>query len=131
MRTPPARARLHGLDHRVVRPHAREQAIHDVLGIGHPEPRRDEVAELLLLDLAGLDPAQVAAGLLVAEELDEGVGLEPLGAAEGAERLEHVRRQHAAEIDQQALHPDSATSLRLLGQRGHPLVEEPEVGVVG
>ena len=86
-------------------------------------------AELVLVDLAGLDPAELGARLgITAEEVEEGLGLEPLVLAEAAEGLEDVRRQHAAEVDEQAMRSAHERGYleRRLGERRHALVEEPE-----
>ena len=72
-----------------------------------PELASDDRGELVLADLAGLQAAQVAARLLVgAEQVEEGVRVEPLAVAEVAEGLEHVGGQDATEVDQQGLHSE-------------------------
>jgi hypothetical protein len=65
----------------------------------------ESLGEPLLRKLAALERAHVLEGARVgAEQPLDRVGVEALVLAEGAERREHVRGQHAAEVDQQALH---------------------------
>ena len=64
------------------------------------------VIEVILGQLAALDAAHaLERARILAEEPPDGVRVQPLGLAEVAERVEHVRCQDAAVVDQKTLHP--------------------------
>ena len=92
-----------GLDHRLVGDHAREEPIDQPVDLADAEERREPLRELVHLELALLELAKERQPLpTLAKERLDGVGLEPLGLAEGPERFEHVGGEHTAEVDEQS-----------------------------
>jgi hypothetical protein len=94
-------------DHLVVRADVAEHPVHEpgaATGL-QLEQLAEARGEPLLGQLAALERAHVLerARVLAEQPLDR-VRIEALVVAEGAEGLEHVRREHAAEVDQEALH---------------------------
>jgi hypothetical protein len=90
-----------GGDHGLVGPHPGEKPIDQPVGIGDAEEAAEADAELVLGDRARLDLAQRRPGVLVvAHQRQERAGVEPLGLAEASKRLEDVRSQHAAVVDE-------------------------------
>ena len=118
--------RLHRLDHGRVRLHPGEQPVDQVLAVGHAQLLGQDHPELVLVDVARLDPAQLAAGLLVlGHEPQERVRVQALGPAEQPERVEHVGGQDAAEVDQEPAErrhrePVSAICLACSASAGTP-----------
>ena len=69
------------------------------------EHRAEALREVLLGQLAALEPPQLRQrARVLAEEVPDRIRVEPLLLAERLERIEDVRRQDAAEVDEQALH---------------------------
>src|SRR5437588_5780168 len=89
----------HGLDHRGVRLHPGEEPLDHARALRDAEEGREAILELGHLELAALElPQQVESLAALPEQLPHGLRLAPLALAERAERLEDVRRQHAAAV---------------------------------
>src|SRR5438270_866017 len=100
-----------GLDHRRIRRHPGEEPLDHALALGDAEKGGEAILELRHLELAALElPQEVESLAALPEQLPHGLRLEPLALAERAERLEDVRRQNAAEVDEQPPHVRGAGS---------------------
>ena len=115
------------LDHLVVRADVAEHAVHEpgAAAVLELEQLAEALRELLLRELAALEAAHaLERAWILAEQALDRVGIEPLVVAEGAERVEDVRGEHAAEVHQQALH-ECAISRAFSASIGTPRSNRP------
>src|ERR671936_1121670 len=92
-------------DHRLIRAHASEQALHQPGRLRDSQVRCEARLELLHGQVAALESAQLRQRLRVlAEGALDRVRWQPLRLAERLERVEDVGGEDAAEVGQQSLH---------------------------
>ena len=103
---PRAHARLareaHGVEHRLIRVHAGEEAVDETRGL-HAEERRELRLEDVLAELALLECDEKLAEVGIrGETLAQLLRLDASAHTEVLEGREQVRRQHAAPVHEQA-----------------------------
>ena len=128
-------AAAHGVEHRLVGPDPARTAARPGPRLGRPRSRRRTAARTRPRR-ARPSPACAAAASASGSERNLSLtvsGSRPSRSAERTERLEDVRGEHPAEVDEQALHRRGRQLrdlVRGLGELRHAVVEELEVRVV-